>query len=269
MKSMRWMLVCGLLVVVIAVAMFVAVHRTADESTPKATSSTPAQVADHPAEVAVAGPQPSPAGTELLARVRSCSAKELESVVDKLGAMEAYGLYKQLTVADRQAVFAALPPPLLARKANELLGIPAHHFRHDGKAGLIASSLVDVAMGTAGGGDLAQRKELCFATEVDQQHVPLRPRAAFRADERRIYACLDGGADAASESGVLVRWSEEASGALVYIHYLPFALNQRWNNLYFEVNATWNPGRYRVQFYRISDAVSLVAEGTYVVGGGG
>lgn len=208
---------------------------------------------------------PSPACAEVLERIRSCSPKDLEGIVDRMVGTEALVLYRQLTSADRQKVFTALPAPILSRKAKELLGVPESCFRNAGRPGILASSLVDAAMGTSGIPADPDRRGLSFATAVDAQGAPQGPRGIFRSDERKIYACMDSSPEPIGESGVLVRWIEEGSGSLVYLHYLPLALNRRWNYVFFEVAATWRPGTYRVNVFRIGRVASLLAEGTYVV----
>lgn len=213
-----------------------------------------------------AGTPPSPACSELLARIRSCSEQELDGLVDKMGPLEAYSLYKRLSVADRGRVFAALPVPLVARKANELLGIPVASFRHASSPGNLANTLVDVAMGTPVAATGGQPLPLSFATAVDGQNAPVDPRGIFRPDERRIHVCFDAGAESeVVEAGVLVRWTEEGPGTVLYLRYLPFSVNRRWNYVYYEP-PSWTPGTYRVQFYRIGEPVGLLAEGTYVIG---
>jgi hypothetical protein len=267
MSRRAWMILAATLLLVVAIGVALqAIRPSSNGPTSEQPSPATAMVAQPFQLAASARPAPSAACTELLSRIRSCSAKELDGIADKLGGMEALLLYRQLSSSDRQDVFAALPPPLLARKANELLGIPENRFRNDGNAGRIASALVDVAMGVPMPPGAQLRRELCFSTEVDDQHVPQHPLGAFRPTDRRIYACLDAAPEAAGEPGVLVRWTEEESGALVYLNYLPFALNRTWNNVFFEVTEAWTPGRYRVAFYRIAESVSLLAEGTYIIG---
>jgi hypothetical protein len=216
-----------------------------------------------------AGPPPSAVCRDLLARIRSCSQPELETLVDKMGPIEAWTLYKRLDALDRERVFNALPVPLVARKAHELLGVPEGVFRQAGSAGSLASSLVDAAMGVPRASAAGQPLPLSFATAVDAQNAPLEPRITFRPDERRIHACLDPGPEAeTADAGVLVRWTEEGPGTVMYLRYLPFSVRQRWNYVYLEPPA-WAPGTYRVQFYRVGGAsVLLLAEGTYVVGTG-
>lgn len=255
-----------LLLAVVIGAVVAVVHVFRQEpSHPDAPHGQPA-VAVPPA--AAGGPAPSPAAVELLARIRSCSGKELEGVVDRISGAEALGLYSQLTPADRQAVFSAVPAPLLARKANELLGIPESSFHHIGKAGLLASTLVDAAMGTAPAVDPSRRQELCFATALGDQGIPMVPRGSFRPTDRKIYACMDAGPEASGEPGVLVRWSDEGTGALVYLHYLPLSQNRRWNHVFFEVAEPWPTGSYRVRLYRLGDRADLLAEGAYVIRAG-
>lgn len=214
------------------------------------------------------GPPPSAVCRDLLVRIRSCSQPELETLVDKMGPIEAYTLYKRLDPIDRERVFNALPVPLVARKANELLGIPHDSFRAVRSSGALASSLVDAAMGVGSSGISAHSRPLSFATVVDGQNAPVDPRGFFRPDERRIHVCFDAGPESeVMEAGVLVRWTEEGPGTVVYLRYLPFSINRRWNYVYYEP-ASWAPGTYRVQFFRIAESVGLLAEGTYVVGAG-
>ena len=214
-----------------------------------------------------AGPPPSPAAAELLARIRSCSEQDLQGIVDKMSAMEALSLNRTLSSSDRQAVLSAIPAPILARKAQTLLGVPEGCFRATKRPGLLAATLVEAAMGTPAVQVGSPPAALGFATAIDEQNAPQSPRAAFRPDERRIYACFDGGDEPGAVAGVLVRWSLEGSVAPIYLQYLPFAINRRWNYVYYEA-AAWAPGTYRVSFHRIGQTVSLLAEGTYVVGAG-
>ncbi len=274
MSGRKWsMIERVLLLAVIVFAVLVAVRLANRESTQEShakpavtldATSPPTATEAHLSEPAV-GPPPSAAGAELLARIRTCSEKDLAGIIDKLGGVEAYSLYHQLTVADRQAIFAAVPATILANKAHDLLGVPEHYFRRASKPGPLAHALVEAAMGTLSGSAQASRKELSFATAIDERRIPQAPRNTFRVDERKIYACLDSGADPKGESGVLVRWTEEGTGTVVYLHYLPIAANSRWNYVYYEAKNTWNPGSYRVCLYRLGVSVSLLAEGTYVV----
>ena len=261
----------GLLVLVVIVLAVLAAIRLATRDAERAVredGSTVSDLGDHEA-IRDASPPPSPACSELLTRIRSCSAQELDGLVDTMGPLEAYRLYKRLSVTDRKRVFAALPVPLVARKASELLGIPDSSFRHVRKPGNLASALVDIAMGTPGSATGGQPLPLSFATAVDGQNAPVDPRGTFRPDERRIHVCFDAGPESETmESGVLVRWTEDGPGTVVYLRYLPFSLNRRWNYVYYEP-ATWAPGTYRVQFYRIGEVTDLMAEGTFVVGTGG
>lgn len=211
------------------------------------------------------GMSPSPAGAEVVARIRSCSEQDLHHLVDHVSAMEAAGLYSQLTPADRQAVFAALPVPVVARKAKELLGVPEGLFQDSQQAGVLASSLVEAAMGTPEGTAHVPPKPLVFTTAIDGQDLPQDLRTTFRPDERRIYACLDAGSDTTGESGVLVRWVDQDSDSVVYLHYLPLTAHRRWNHVYFEVASPWPSGAYRVSFYRLGASASLLAEGSYTV----
>ena len=273
MSGRRWRFSERVLLLAVVCFAILAVARLATrEPAPRPAappSPAPPSAQAPAAAAAVAGPPPSPAAAELLARIRSCSATDLEAIVDKLAGAEALGLYQKLSSSDRLAVFSALPAPILAKKAQELLGIPESSFRQAGRPGLLASSLVEAAMAAPGGVADPQRPGLDFATALDAQQAPLSPRRAFRGDERKIFACLDAGPEAEDVvPGVLVRWSEEGSGALVYLHYLPFALNRRWNHVYFEVADRWLPGTYRVCFYRVGEVAALLAEGTYVVGAG-
>jgi hypothetical protein len=210
----------------------------------------------------------SPAGVEVLARIRSCSERDLEGIANTMSDVEAYGIFHQLTDVDRQAVILALPVPILARKAHELLGVPESVFRSAPQPALLASSLIDAALGVGHGVTKARPKPLIFATGLDGQDAPLSPRGTFRSGERRIYACLDAGSEPIGEPGVLVRWSEEGSGTLVYLHYQPLSPNHRWSYVYFEVTGAWTPGTYRVGFHRIGTSASLLAEGTYFVAQG-
>ena len=216
-----------------------------------------------------AGPPPSAVCSDLLARIRSCTQPELETLVDKMGPIEAYTLYKRLDAIDRERVLTALPVPLVARKAHELLGVPEGAFRQAGSPGSLASSLVDAAMGVSRASNAVPPQPLSFATAVDAQNAPVEPRTTFRPDERRIHVCLDAGAAAeTAEPGVLVRWTEEGPGTVMYLRYLPFSVHHRWNYVYIEPPA-WTPGTYRVQFYRLGQASAmLMAEGTYVIGTG-
>jgi hypothetical protein len=213
------------------------------------------------------GPPPSPAAAELLARIRASSDQELVSVVDRLSGAEAVGLYGRLTANDRQAVLSALPPALLAQKAEQLLGIPEALFRHGGKTGLLAASIADLAMGATMPAVQPQPATLVFATAVDGQNAPVEPRANFRPDAGRIHACLDGGVEPEGDAGVLARWIAQDTGALLHLRYLPFAVNRRWNYVWYE-SPRWQPGAYRVSLYRIGQAATLLAEGSFSVGRG-
>lgn len=257
-----------LLLIVIIFAVLAAIRlvsRSAVPEQPGTQASRRSAIVDPELD---AGPPPSATCSELLARIRSCSAQELEGLVDKMGPLEAYSLYKRLSVSDRERVFNALPVPLVARKAHELLGIPEGSFLQARRPGGLASSLVDVAMGVPGVGAGASPLPLSFATAVDGHNAPLDPRGTFRSDERRIHVCFDAGPDAEIiETGVLVRWTEDGPGTVVYLRYLPFSINRRWNYVYYEP-ATWAPGTYRVQLFRIGESAGLLAEGTYVIGAG-
>jgi hypothetical protein len=255
-----------LVLVVIVLAVLAAIRlasRDAERTVWEDASTVP-----EPGDIQAAGTPPSPACNELLARIRSCSAQELDGLVDKMGPLEAYSLYKRLSVADRGRVFAALPVPLVARKANELLGIPAASFRHASSPGNLANTLVDVAMGTPVAATGGQPRQLSFATAVDGQNAPVDPRGTFRADVRRIHVCFDAGPESeVVEAGVLVRWTEDGPGTVLYLRYQPFSINRRWNYVYYEP-PSWTPGTYRVQFYRMGEPIALLAEGTYVIGAG-
>lgn len=237
---------------------------------PAVAPLSPVQAAQPPATAqppgpARSGPPPSPACAELLARIRASSERDLEGIVNAVSGPEALGLYRQLSASDRQAALAALPAPLLARKANELLGVPESCFRGNGGPGRVAAFLVDAAMGSSGIPADPQAKVLAFTTVVDEQGVPVAPRGSFRPEERKIYACMDVGAESAGESGVLVRWTEADSGSLVYLHYLPLAAIHRWNYVFFEASAAWSPGVYHVRFYRLAKPAGMIAEGSYLV----
>lgn len=205
-----------------------------------------------------------PAGAELLSRIRSCSARELDGVADRLSAGEALALYRQLSSADRQAVLSALPQPLLARKAEQLLGIPPVCFQVEGDAGRLAASLVEAAMGRPGAGP--PRHALSFSIQVDGDNAPIRPQIIFRPEDRKIHACLDAGPEALGESGVLVRWVVDSSDDPVHLRYQPLAADHRWNYVSFERKDAWPAGTYRVGFYRVRTPAELLAEGTYVIG---
>lgn len=264
-----WRMSERILVLAVIVFAVLAVYRLVNkESAPAPAASPVAQppAASAPQPEQAVGPPPGPAAAELLARIRSCSGKDLEGIVDKVTGAEALGLFKELSVTDRQTVFSALPAPILGRKAHALLGIPESSFRRAGNHGILASSLVEAAMGAAAASADPQVRTLCFTTAVDAQGVPQAPRGLFRPDERKIHACLDGGSEPTGEPGVLVRWTGKDSGALVYLHYLPLALNRRWNHVHFEVADTWPAGTYQVDFYRIGESVALLAEGSYTVG---
>lgn len=234
---------------------------------PEQSDDVPHSSGDAEQMRALAGALPTtPAGAELLSRIRSCSVSELAGVVDRLSAMEALALYRQLSFSDRQSVLSALPRPLVARKAEQLLGIPAVCFQQEGDAGPLAAALVEAAMGKhASLADLS-RHALSFATQVDDDNAPVKPRMVFGPADRKIYACLDAGPDVAPETGVLVRWVEDGSDDLVYLHYQPLAANHRWNYVSFERKDAWPAGTYRVGFYRVGAPVGLLAEGVYVVG---
>ncbi len=227
---------------------------------PPAASSGPAAA---PAEA----PRPaSVAAGALLARIKACSQPELENVIDQLSPLEAVGLYHLLTPSDREVVLAAVPYPLLAKKAHSLLGIPEAPFRHADQPGRLASTLIDAAMGVGSAGTGNPAAALSFAVALDNQHAPLDPRLRFQSTERRIYACLDGGADSAAVPGVLVRWSREGTDIPLYLRYLPLALNRRWNYIYYDSPTDWPAGTYRVALFGVEEVARLLAEGTFVVG---
>ena len=255
-----------LVLVVIVLAVLAAIRLASRDA--ERTVWQDASTASESGDDQTTGVPPSPACSELLARIRSCSAQELDGLVDNMGPLEAYSLYKRLSAPDRERVFAALPLPLVARKANELLGIPVATFRNASSPGNLANTLVDVAMGTPIAAIGRQPRPLSFATAVDGQNAPVDPRGTFRPDERRIHVCFDAGPESeVQEAGVLVRWTEDGPGTVLYLRYLPFSINRRWNYVYYEP-AAWSPGTYRVQFYRVGDPLALLAEGTYVIGAG-
>jgi len=224
--------------------------------TSPAAASQPQVESEHP---------PSPARAEVLARIRACSGSEIDALVDNLSGAEALTLYQRTTVTDRQQVFAALPVASVARKAKELLGVPESCFQHGGQPGVLAAFLVEAAMGTPGLPAALQSQTLSFSTELTEQNAPRQPRGAFRPDERTIYACLDAGPEPLGEAGVLVRWVNEDSGDLIYLHYLPLNLNQRWNYVFFAAATDWKPGAYRVSCYHLGAASGVLAEGRYRV----
>ncbi len=208
----------------------------------------------------------SPAGKALLTRIRACPPEEIQGVVDAVSPLEALSLYHQLTPADRQEAIAALPAPVIARKVEELLGIPQGRFAQAGDVGPLVTSLVEIALGGTAAATTSPPQTVCFATAIDTQGGPERSRTLFRVDERRIYACLDAGSLSRSEAGVLVRWNEELSGALVCLDYLPLVAGRRWNHVYYQVADAWTPGSYRVSCFRLGTTIELLYEGTYRVG---
>jgi hypothetical protein len=265
-----------LLLVVVAFAAMAAFRLLGAEPAPvpAAPATMPAAIVtaalpDTATPIHAVAPPHSAACNELLARIRTCSEQDLTAIIDKVDANEAVGLYSRLSIADRQAVFAALPMPVLARKAHDLLGVPENCFRDAVRPGLLASSLLDAAVGQPTASGSVRHQALRFTTALDDQGAPRDPRDGFRPGDRRIYACLDAGSESDGEAGVLVRWTAEASGAIVYLHYLPLDLNRRWNYVYFEVTGAWAPGAYRVGFYRIGESAGLLADGTYVITAGG
>ena len=236
-----------------------AVRGPSPAAIPPAAPSGPAAA---PAET----PRPaSAAASALLARIKACSQPELENVIDQVSPLEAIGLYHLLTPGDREAVLAAVPYPLLARKAHALLGIPESQFRHADQPGRLASTLIDAAMGVAPAEPGSPAAGLRFAVALDGQHAPLDPRHRFRPSERRIYACLDSGTDSVVVPGVLARWSREGTDTPLYLHYLPLALNRRWNYIYFDSPMDWPEGTYRVALFRVEEVARLLAEGTFLV----
>ncbi len=215
-------------------------------------------------------PPPSPACAELLARIQGLPEKELEAVADGLVAAEAETLYGKLSASDRRQVFSALPRPLLARKAKELLGVPEVFLLKARFPGILAWGLADIASGAWKGTPKKHTVALRFAAAVDPMNAPVDARDRFRPGERRIYACLDAGPEPKGIPGVLVRWDEEGYGSdtLVYLHYQTLNLNRRWNYVYFDRQEPWPPGTYHVRFFQIGEPMLLLAEGTYVVGSG-
>lgn len=263
-----------LLLVVVAFAAMAAFRLLAADPAPAGLTASAAPAALLPiipgtsAVAPVAAPQRSAACSELLARIRSCSEPELAAIVDRLDVNEAVGLYSRLGASDRRAVFAALPAPVLARKARDLLGVPESCFRDATRPGLLAASILDAAVGQPAAPASARHRTLRFATTLDAQGAPQAPAATFRPGDRRIYACLDAGSEPDGESGVLVRWTAEESGAIVYLHWLPLDPDRSSNYVYFEAADAWASGTYRVGFYRIGESAGLLAEGTYTIATG-
>lgn len=258
--------VSALLVAIAVIAVMLAVRfavRGSSAAVPTVATPT-APSAGQAASGAPARPV-SAAASEMLTRIRGCSDKELESVIDRISPLEALDLYRRLTPADREMVLGAVPAPILARKAQTLLGIPDAHFRHADQRGRFASTLVDAAMGAAVEPVGPEPAVLRFAIVLDGQQAPINPRRIFRPDERRIYACLDHGADSVAVPGVLVRWSAEGSSVPLYLHYLPLALNRRWNYVYYEAPQPWPAGTYRVSLFSLEQVARLLAVGTFVV----
>lgn len=260
--SRRWVVALVLVVALAALVVVVAGRAGASARTAPPVAAPPASPRGLPAPAPL---RTSPAGDELLARIRACSERDLDGIADRLSAGEALSLYRQLTPDDRRAALASLPVPLLARKAHELLAIPEARIRQAERPGLLVSALLEAAMaGTSDPGGALPRP-LRFATAVDAGHVPQDARDGFRSDERRIYACLDAGLAPLGESGVLVRWTAEGSGAPVLVRYLPLAPDRRWNYVFFEPPVAWTAGTYRVQVYRIAEPVVLLASGSFLI----
>lgn len=216
-----------------------------------------------------AGATTSPAGAELLTRIRATSERELGAVVDKLSGGDAFKMYAQLTASDRQAVLSALPAPILARKIHALLGIPEATIQEAARPGVLVASLIEVALTNSQEPQGTKPGTLGFTTTLDVQENPEGLRSTFKPDERKIHACLDGAAGSDLVSGVLVRWAAEGLTTPLYLHYLPLIPGRRWNYVYFESAVPWTPGIYRVSFYRIGETAGLMAEGTYTVANGG
>ena len=123
MSGRRWRFSERVLLLAVVCFAILAVARLATrEPAPRPAappSPAPPSAQAPAAAAAVAGPPPSPAAAELLARIRSCSATDLEAIVDKLAGAEALGLYQKLSSSDRLAVFSALPESAGTPRIND------------------------------------------------------------------------------------------------------------------------------------------------------
>ena len=102
-----------------------------------------------------------------------------------------------------------------------------------------------------------------FATSAEASDLPSNTQVQFNATTKKIYAIFP--TPDLTHDQVMVKWYRRDQPEILLLRRYPVVRQDQYGHVWFDPDADWEPGEYRVDVYSADEDVTPLASGDYTI----